>query len=137
MGSSPTSATKGRFFFEQPPKSRPGGQAAKTPPFHGGNTSSILVRVTKKIRICVQIRIFSLSHKIAVFLAPIFLYAIRFTQPYLPLNRKAPAPSRETRELVSYFPKCPFSPIQLMKWNIRRSFVLFCLNKERTPFLFS
>ena len=25
---------------------RPGGQAAKTPPFHGGNTSSILVRVT-------------------------------------------------------------------------------------------
>ncbi len=25
----------------------PGGQAAKTPPFHGGNTSSILVRVTK------------------------------------------------------------------------------------------
>ena len=26
---------------------RPGGQAAKTPPFHGGNTSSILVRVTK------------------------------------------------------------------------------------------
>ena len=26
----------------------PGGQAAKTPPFHGGNTSSILVRVTKK-----------------------------------------------------------------------------------------
>ena len=27
---------------------RPGGQAAKTPPFHGGNTSSILVRVTNK-----------------------------------------------------------------------------------------
>ena len=27
---------------------RPGGQAVKTPPFHGGNTSSILVRVTKK-----------------------------------------------------------------------------------------
>ena len=26
--------------------SRPGGQAVKTPPFHGGNTSSILVRVT-------------------------------------------------------------------------------------------
>ena len=26
---------------------RPGGQAVKTPPFHGGNTSSILVRVTK------------------------------------------------------------------------------------------
>ena len=25
---------------------RPGGQAVKTPPFHGGNTSSILVRVT-------------------------------------------------------------------------------------------
>ena len=34
VGSSPTSAT------------RPVGQAAKTPPFHGGNTSSILVRVT-------------------------------------------------------------------------------------------
>ncbi len=28
---------------------RPGGQAVKTPPFHGGNTSSILVRVTKAI----------------------------------------------------------------------------------------
>ena len=28
---------------------RPGGQAAKTPPFHGGNTSSILVRVTTAI----------------------------------------------------------------------------------------
>ena len=28
---------------------RPGGQAAKTPPFHGGNTSSILVRVTTKV----------------------------------------------------------------------------------------
>ena len=26
---------------------RPGGQAAKTPPFHGGNTGSIPVRVTK------------------------------------------------------------------------------------------
>ena len=25
----------------------PGGQAAKTPPFHGGNTGSIPVRVTK------------------------------------------------------------------------------------------
>ena len=25
---------------------RPVGQAVKTPPFHGGNTSSILVRVT-------------------------------------------------------------------------------------------
>ncbi len=25
----------------------PGGQEVKTPPFHGGNTSSILVRVTK------------------------------------------------------------------------------------------
>ena len=30
------------------PHTRPGGQAVKTPPFHGGNTSSILVRVTKK-----------------------------------------------------------------------------------------
>ena len=27
---------------------RPVGQAAKTPPFHGGNGSSILPRVTKK-----------------------------------------------------------------------------------------
>ncbi len=35
VGSNPTSAT------------RPVGQAAKTPPFHGGNTSSILVQVTK------------------------------------------------------------------------------------------
>ena len=35
VGSNPTAATK-----------RPGGQAVKTPPFHGGNTSSILVRVT-------------------------------------------------------------------------------------------
>ena len=26
----------------------PVGQAVKTPPFHGGNTSSILVRVTNK-----------------------------------------------------------------------------------------
>ena len=26
----------------------PGGQAAKTPPFHGGNTGSIPVRVTKR-----------------------------------------------------------------------------------------
>ena len=30
----------------------PGGQAVKTPPFHGGNTSSILVRVTKYICRC-------------------------------------------------------------------------------------
>ena len=30
---------------------RPGGQAVKTPPFHGGNTSSILVRVTKAVAI--------------------------------------------------------------------------------------
>ena len=29
---------------------RPGGQAVKTPPFHGGNTSSILVRVTTTVR---------------------------------------------------------------------------------------
>ena len=36
MGSSPIPAT------------RPVGQAAKTPPFHGGNGSSILPRVTKK-----------------------------------------------------------------------------------------
>ena len=36
MGSSPISAT------------RPVGQEVKTPPFHGSNTSSILVRVTKK-----------------------------------------------------------------------------------------
>ena len=38
---------------------RPVGQAAKTPPFHGGNRSSILLRVTKRnkselliVRIC-------------------------------------------------------------------------------------
>ena len=30
----------------------PGGQEVKTPPFHGGNTSSILVRVTKYICRC-------------------------------------------------------------------------------------
>ena len=29
---------------------RPVGQAVKTPPFHGGNSSSILLRVTKKTR---------------------------------------------------------------------------------------
>ncbi len=29
---------------------RPGGQAVKTPPFHGGNTGSSPVRVTKKER---------------------------------------------------------------------------------------
>ena len=29
---------------------RPGGQAAKTPPFHGGNTGSIPVRVTNPLR---------------------------------------------------------------------------------------
>ena len=44
MGSSPTSATSlSPIGF----RVRPGGQAVKTPPFHGGNTSSILVRVTK------------------------------------------------------------------------------------------
>ena len=36
MGSSPIPAT------------RPVGQAVKTPPFHGGNSSSILLRVTKR-----------------------------------------------------------------------------------------
>ena len=35
-------------FFSK--KVWPGGQVAKTPPFHGGNTSSSLVRVTKKGR---------------------------------------------------------------------------------------
>ena len=45
MGSSPTSATSRLLFVGF---IRPGGQAAKTPPFHGGNTSSILVRVTKR-----------------------------------------------------------------------------------------
>ena len=44
MGSSPTSATNpDPIGFGV----RPGGQAAKTPPFHGGNTGSIPVRVTK------------------------------------------------------------------------------------------
>ena len=35
---------------------RPGGQAVKTPPFHGGNTSSILVRVTIFGRIAQLVR---------------------------------------------------------------------------------
>ena len=44
MGSSPIPAT------------RPVGQAAKTPPFHGGNSSSILLRVTNsKKRIAIAI----------------------------------------------------------------------------------
>ena len=51
VGSSPTSAT------------RPVGQAAKTPPFHGGNTSSILVRVTikKNTMLCI-VFFFMLAH---------------------------------------------------------------------------
>ena len=49
MGSSPISAT------------RPVGQAAKTPPFHGGNTSSILVRVTKMKRGMQSIPLFILT----------------------------------------------------------------------------
>ena len=36
-----------RYHMPCPHGDRPVGQAAKTPPFHGGNTSSILVRVTK------------------------------------------------------------------------------------------
>ena len=43
VGSSPTSATK---------KYGPVGQAVKTPPFHGGNRSSILLRVTNSICGC-------------------------------------------------------------------------------------
>ena len=39
---------------------RPGGQAAKTPPFHGGNTGSIPVRVTKKKSRCESICFFFL-----------------------------------------------------------------------------
>ena len=38
----------------------PGGQAAKTPPFHGGNTGSIPVRVTKKKSRCESICFFFL-----------------------------------------------------------------------------
>ena len=38
----------------------PGGQAAKTPPFHGGNTGSIPVRVTKKRSRCESICFFFL-----------------------------------------------------------------------------
>ena len=41
----------GRGFKSNFRYQRPGGQAAKTPPFHGGNTGSIPVRVTK-IRWC-------------------------------------------------------------------------------------
>ena len=39
----------GRGFKSNFRYQRPGGQAAKTPPFHGGNTGSIPVRVTKSI----------------------------------------------------------------------------------------
>ena len=36
-----------RYHGNDVAMSWPGGQAAKTPPFHGGNTGSIPVRVTK------------------------------------------------------------------------------------------
>ena len=39
---------KGRGFKSNFRYHRPVGQEVKTPPFHGSNTSSILVRVTKK-----------------------------------------------------------------------------------------
>ena len=39
---------------------RPVGQAVKTPPFHGGNTSSILVRVTKKTATSYDVAVFLL-----------------------------------------------------------------------------
>ncbi len=39
----------------------PGGQAVKTPPFHGGNTSSILVRVTKIRSILLDAFLFSMN----------------------------------------------------------------------------
>ena len=39
------------------PPSRPGGQEVKTPPFHGGNTGSIPVRVTKDFRSCLLLSI--------------------------------------------------------------------------------
>ena len=49
MGSSPIPATKViRQFLADNFSKRPVGQAAKTPPFHGGNRSSILLRVTKQ-----------------------------------------------------------------------------------------
>ena len=38
----------------------PVGQAVKTPPFHGGNTSSILVRVTKKTATSYDVAVFLL-----------------------------------------------------------------------------
>ncbi len=38
----------GRGFKSNFRYQRPGGQAAKTPPFHGGNTGSIPVRVTRR-----------------------------------------------------------------------------------------
>ena len=53
---------------------RPVGQAVKTPPFHGGNSSSILLRVTirnkselfrqsKLVRICFLLRVSKLNQK--------------------------------------------------------------------------
>ena len=44
---------------------RPVGQAAKTPPFHGGNGSSILPRVTKtkSIRTCSDAFCFGILHE--------------------------------------------------------------------------
>ena len=50
MGSSPISATSKRDPKGSRLIIRPVGQEVKTPPFHGSNTSSILVRVTNKKR---------------------------------------------------------------------------------------
>ena len=44
IGSSPIAATMGWHSS----RFRPVGQVVKTPPFHGGNTSSTLVRVTRR-----------------------------------------------------------------------------------------
>ena len=43
---------------------RPVGQAAKTPPFHGGNGSSILPRVTRKKHLLRQV-LFSMNFALA------------------------------------------------------------------------
>ena len=44
----------------------PGGQAAKTPPFHGGNTGSIPVRVTRKEKTGTQVSVFSFLINICI-----------------------------------------------------------------------
>ena len=92
MGSSPISATI-----------RPVGQAVKTPPFHGGNGSSILPRVTSKQKRCctcvtpllftcylyrIELRKFSLAKGSDLFFIII-------------IQTKTKSPSRVTKQLLS------------------------------------